>query len=502
MFLFEFEKGDIIASKDNNVIFIVGNTQNEFCCSYVKDEERVDFDCSTTDYYNRYDDFHYANDSDIKLLNDVLKEQPYTYFKEDGLFLHNGFLNLKDGDECYSQLLGADCILKEMKIIRNTRNCVDVAFYCHVMYDINDFIYGYGRWDKDDEDDIITKIQLEGWCTLDCQLINQTYFPYDNYAECGYISELDNYIEYNAETNKYVYKNPSLVAEYEDYFRTCGDLNQEIDADTKPIDISDIHDSSMLHNYINMYGFTTELKNHYSLTRFGDKWKNVLRAVIYGAIEYSILTSNKIESYEQFIKDITKRARVYNIHQDTLDYIKAHKDNFFHGLGFVKFESFLKYCISKNVYDEETLRYVHKLYTISMHNLLAKYGDGGMNRESHYKIKSDTIKEVCEWLKNNPKYDYGKQPSGNNSRINAIVYFELPDGKQVSFHTELNDSEYNSIKDYEKEWDYEVCGNTRHIEAFVNEYIPFKPLLKEFKELVNSMDKKERKKFFKMLKDV
>ena len=208
MFLFEFEKGDIITSKDNNVIFIVGNTHNEFCCSYVKDEERVDFDCSTTDYYNRYDDFHYANDSDIKLLNDILKEQPYTYFKEDGLFLHNGFLNLKDGDECYSQFLGTDCILKEMKIIRNTRNCVDIAFYCHVMYDINDFIYGYGRrWNKDDEDYIITKIQLEGWCTLDCQLINQTYFPCDDYAECGYISELGNYIEYNAETNKYVYKN-------------------------------------------------------------------------------------------------------------------------------------------------------------------------------------------------------------------------------------------------------------------------------------------------------
>ena len=137
-----------------------------------------------------------------------------------------------------------------------------------------------------------------------------------------------------------------------------------------------------------------------------------------------------------------------------------------------------------------------------MHNLLAKNGDGGMNRDSHYKIKSDTIKEVCKWLKNNPKYDYGKQPSGNNSRINAIVYFELPDGKQVSFHTELNDSEYKSIKYYEKEWDYEVCGNTRHIEDFVNEYILFEPLLEEFKELVNSMDKKERKNFFKMLKDV
>ena len=49
---------------------------------------------------------------------------------------------------------------------------------------------------------------------------------------------------------------------------------------------------------------------------------------------------------------------------------------------------------------------------------------------------------------------------------------------------------------------YSWSGNTRHIEEFVNEYIPFEPLLKEFKELVNSMDKKERKNFFKMLKDV
>ena len=44
--------------------------------------------------------------------------------------------------------------------------------------------------------------------------------------------------------------------------------------------------------------------------------------------------------------------------------------------------------------------------------------------------------------------------------------------------------------------------NAFNIEEFVNEYIPFKPLLKEFKKLVNSMDKKERKNFFKMLKDV
>ena len=86
MFLFEFEKGDIITSKDNNVIFIVGNTHNEFCCSYVKDEERVDFDGSTTDYYNRYDDFHYANDSDIKLLNDVLKNSHIHILKKMDCF--------------------------------------------------------------------------------------------------------------------------------------------------------------------------------------------------------------------------------------------------------------------------------------------------------------------------------------------------------------------------------------------------------------------------------
>ena len=61
---------------------------------------------------------------------------------------------------------------------------------------------------------------------------------------------------------------------------------------------------------------------------------------------------------------------------------------------------------------------------------------------------------------------YGWQPSDIRN-INSVVYFELPDMEQISFHTELTDKEKQSIPKYRKQWDGKVMSTLGKIEDAV-----------------------------------
>ena len=86
-------------------------------------------------------------------------------------------------------------------------------------------------------------------------------------------------------------------------------------------------------------------------------------------------------------------------------------------------------------------------------------------KEKKYFQKQELIEELVEIYKQTD-YDYGIQYE-ENYNTNAILYFELPNGSQVSFHT--NWDEEIHVKKYEKKWDGLVNSTFKKVITFVEE---------------------------------
>lgn len=86
-------------------------------------------------------------------------------------------------------------------------------------------------------------------------------------------------------------------------------------------------------------------------------------------------------------------------------------------------------------------------------------------KDKKYFQKQELIEELVEIYKQTD-YDYGIQYE-ENYNTNAILYFELPNGAQVSFHT--NWDEEIHVKKYEKKWDGMVNSTFKKVITFVEE---------------------------------
>ena len=98
-------------------------------------------------------------------------------------------------------------------------------------------------------------------------------------------------------------------------------------------------------------------------------------------------------------------------------------------------------------------------------NILAKKCYG-IYQEKIYRKKSKLILQLIDIFKEN-KWIYGR----NNSEVPGatdIVYFELPNCEQISFHDNL--PEFYFYPEYEKEWDGKVNSTLLKLEKFINEY--------------------------------
>jgi len=86
-------------------------------------------------------------------------------------------------------------------------------------------------------------------------------------------------------------------------------------------------------------------------------------------------------------------------------------------------------------------------------------------KDKKYFQKQELIEELVEIYKQTD-YDYGIQYE-ENYNTNAILYFELPNGAQVSFHTNW-DKEIH-VKKYEKKWDGLINSTFKKVITFVEE---------------------------------
>lgn len=118
----------------------------------------------------------------------------------------------------------------------------------------------------------------------------------------------------------------------------------------------------------------------------------------------------------------------------------------FCGLGTRKVKLFLNQKIKKGDNLAKLLRVAIELADV---NVSAKKYWGNFKRD-YYSRKHDLLLELSHIYQDRGDLDYGYQY--NPGRLTThILYFELPNGEQISFHCTLSNPK--SIPQYTKEWD-------------------------------------------------
>ena len=87
-------------------------------------------------------------------------------------------------------------------------------------------------------------------------------------------------------------------------------------------------------------------------------------------------------------------------------------------------------------------------------------------KDKVYAQKSELIRELNGVCREN-NVVYGIQTTDNYS-TNYVIYYELPNMEQISFHNNFTKDEINVIPKYTKEWDKKVNSTMGKIEAAIN----------------------------------
>lgn len=92
-------------------------------------------------------------------------------------------------------------------------------------------------------------------------------------------------------------------------------------------------------------------------------------------------------------------------------------------------------------------------------------------RESYYKKKADAIAEMVRTLlESNPLgVVFGKE-SSDVSDTKYIIYFDVPDCGQISFHTDIPSELLPYVPDYGNEWDGEENSVLRKLQDGINKF--------------------------------
>ena len=116
------------------------------------------------------------------------------------------------------------------------------------------------------------------------------------------------------------------------------------------------------------------------------------------------------------------------------------------GVGTRKIKVFLNQKVKKGDKIAELLRVALELNDV---NVSAKRYWGDYKRD-YYSKKEDLIRDLNHLYRENGELDYGYHY--NPGRLTThIMYYELPNGQQISFHCTLRDT--TKIPLYGKEWD-------------------------------------------------
>lgn len=223
---------------------------------------------------------------------------------------------------------------------------------------------------------------------------------------------------------------------------------------------------SEFRHYINVWGITDELIDYMCFEE--DEEPNEVCSYMYDNIFGGDSFSDYLdkESRNKFIE--SHKLKMDNIeaakrrNQDLVDKFERQKTTFFNNMGIRKAKLFLNKRIKEN--DEIALMYRLALEAETQ-NVRAKDCQRDF-KDKVYAEKEKYIKQLIEVCDRN-KVKYGVADS-DAPAASHVVYFELPNMRQISFHSNLDVAK---LPNYNDEWDGIINSTTDKIEeAMIKTY--------------------------------
>lgn len=243
--------------------------------------------------------------------------------------------------------------------------------------------------------------------------------------------------------------------ENDDYHQICN----------SPSNLGNITNVSMLRHYINCWGKTPEL-----LEYLGDITEENVTEITencFGNIDISLIINDWEEAIER-TKTSRKAQQEAEAKNTRLIEIMNQKRTTMCGIGTRLLKVRLNNLIKKGDKIAKLYRLVIEIEDI---NVRAKKRANTKYQAYAYTKKDAVIKElldVCaEYVREGIDITYGKQEV-DNPKTNYVVYFDLPNMEQVSFHTNLMWEEAKNVPDYEKEWDGKINSTLDKLEVTLN----------------------------------
>lgn len=248
---------------------------------------------------------------------------------------------------------------------------------------------------------------------------------------------------------------------------------------SKTNDVNLIKDIKDLICYKNFYGITDELKEFLNLS------EEEINLACEKCLKYHSIKELR-KNFQKLIKEGETYAGTQESALDKnehLSYIMKGKRKVMANLGTRGIKLLLNSLADKGDYKA-------RLYRIALEaedeNVKAK--ENFYYRDSHYFHKEELLKQLLT-LCFEHKIKCGKAKS-NVAITKYILYFELPDCEQISFHTNMNDNIINIVPIYDKDWDGKVNSTLDKLEDAI--FFNYKDLIeKKIEEKEKRLSKKK-----------
>lgn len=235
------------------------------------------------------------------------------------------------------------------------------------------------------------------------------------------------------------------------------------DDDYEEDDINNVDKVYKLRHYSNVYGFDAVCKaNNFNKDRAND----IINSYIHGSIDISFIRGKEEVFKAKFDEFNTKHYEAVKTkyeaeykNQALVWSLKDYRKNAL-GIGTNK----IKRRLNKiNTLESNIIRLVLEIEDV---NISAKKYRGDY-KNHYYNTKSELISELISIYKENTMV-YGIKNT-NNYSTNNIIFFELNDGTQISWHNDIYDK---TVPKYEKEWDGMENSTLPKVFEYIESYFP------------------------------
>ena len=125
----------------------------------------------------------------------------------------------------------------------------------------------------------------------------------------------------------------------------------------------------------------------------------------------------------------------------------------------------VKLFLNTKIKEGDKVANAYRLALEAEHKNIDAKNSYGKYKDKIYEQKRLVIDELISLCLEND-FVCGYQDS-NVRDTNFIIYFELPDMRQISFHSDIPNELFSKMKEYEKDWDGEVNSTIAKIECAI-----------------------------------